>query len=392
MEYRFAERMEKLTGSAIREIFKLLGQPGIISFAGGMPSQKSFPVEEIAQISQELIESNGVAILQYGNTEGWDPLRESVRQIIQGRGIEAKMENILTLTGSSQGIELFTKLMINPGDTILCEAPSFLGALQTFASYQANVVGVQMDEDGMILEDLEEKIKLHTPKFLYTIPTFQNPMGVSLSNARRQRVAELTARYGVMVLEDDPYCDLRYEGEAQPSIKSFDDADNVIHLLSFSKTISPGLRVGAAIGNPQVIRKMAIAKQGMDTHTSNLSQAIVDAYIRSGRYQEHIREILPDYRDQRDAMLGRIREFPSGVTYTQPKGGLFIWAELPEAVNATELLKQAVEHNVAYIPGEHFYAQPGHSNTMRLNFSACPCETIQRGMDILKGVIEGAIR
>ena len=392
MEYQFAERMEKLTGSAIREIFKLLGQPGIISFAGGMPSKQSFPVEEIAQIAQELIERNGTSILQYGNTEGWDPLRESVREIVKARGIEAKMENILTLTGSSQGIELFTKLMINPGDTILCEAPSFLGALQTFASYQANVVGVRMDEDGMILEDLEEKILQHKPKFLYTIPTFQNPMGVSLSNARRQRVAELTAQYGVMVLEDDPYCDLRYEGEVQPSIKSFDAADNVVHLLSFSKTVSPGLRVGAAIGNAQVIRKMVIAKQGMDTHTANLSQAIVDAYIRSGRYQEHIQEILPDYRDQRDAMLGRIREFPSGLKYTQPKGGLFIWAELPEGINATELLKRAIQQNVAYIPGEHFYAQPGHSNTMRLNFSACPCETIQKGMDILKGVIEEAIR
>ncbi|PWL44252.1 PLP-dependent aminotransferase family protein [Christensenella sp. MSJ-20] len=387
-ELHFSDRMEGVSGSAIREIFKIVQKGNVISFAGGNPNPKTFPQEALADISARILRDNGAVILQYGQTEGWAPLYESIWQVLKPRGINPIEGGILPLTGSSQGIELFTKLMINPGDVILAEAPTFLGALQTFFSYQANVIGVKMDDNGMDMEDLERKIKAHHPKFIYTIPTFQNPTGVCLSNDRRQRMAELAAQYGVFILEDDPYCELRYLGDPQPSIMSFDQKGLVIHLMTFSKTVSPGLRLGAAVGNPTVIRKMVVAKQGADVHTANLNQAMVDAYIREGHYFNHVREILPSYKAQMEAMLDMFSLFPPEISYTRPSGGLFIWVELPEGQDAQAMLEKAVEAGVAYVPGQHFYAKDPKPNTMRLNFSASTPEQIRKGMEILANLLK----
>lgn len=388
MQFPFAERMQGVTGSAIREIFKLAGQQDIISFAGGLPSPASLPAEELADVSADVLRKDGSRVLQYGATEGWASLRESVCEVVKDRGIaDAQLENVTILTGSSQGIELATKLFINPGDVVLCEAPTFLGALQTFYSYEANVIGINMQDDGMDMDMLEQKIIECKPRLIYTIPTFQNPAGVTMSLAKRQRMAKLAEKYNVLVVEDDPYRDLRYAGEALPCIKSFDKAGMVLHLMSFSKTISPGLRVGAAIGNKDILRKLTVAKQGMDTHTSNLSQAVVDAYIRSGRYMQHIQEVVPAYRVQLSTMLSALESYPGGTRYTRPEGGLFVWLTLPEGIDAEPLLQQAIERKVAFIPGTHFYPGGGHENTLRLNFSASSPEQITEGMERLKQLI-----
>lgn len=391
MSYSFAARTEGISGSAIREILKLMVDPAIISFAGGNPSAESFPTEELAQLSASLLQSEGPRILQYGTTEGWAPLRESICKVVEPRGMHITADEVLILTGSSQGIELFTKISINPGDVVLCETPTFLGALQTFATYQAKVVGIPMEEDGMDMDALEQAIAQYHPKFIYTIPNFQNPMGITMSLAKRQRLVQLAAQTDTMVLEDDPYGSLRYAGEALPSIYSLDPTGHVVHLLSFSKTVSPGLRVGAAIGRPELLRQMTVNKQGMDTHTSNLSQALIDAYIRNDRYFSHIAEIIPAYREKLHTMLDGFVYFPQGTMHTTPQGGLFVWCELPDALSATECMQTAVDHKVAYVPGTHFYPEGGHDNTLRLNFSMCSVEQIQSGMQALGRVFTQAL-
>ncbi len=383
MHPTFATRMNSLSGSAIREILKMTENPDIISFAGGLPSAKSFPSQTIAELSSRLIREQGATILQYGVTEGWAPLRESVITVAKPRDIACSVENVLILTGSSQGIELFTKVMINPGDVIVCEKPTFLGALQIFASYQANVIGVEMDEDGVNIEKLEHAMAQYKPKFFYTVSTFQNPTGCTMSAEKRQKVVKLANRYDTYVLEDDPYGSLRYYGQALPAIASFDTEGRVVHLLSFSKTVSPGLRVGAAIARLDILRAMAVNKQGADTHTSNLSQAVVDAYIREGHYFSHIEQILPPYREQLKAMMDAFRYFPKGSKHTSPDGGLFVWCEVPDGIDTKQLAVKAAEHKVAYVPGTFFYPEGGYSNTMRLNFSASEPQRIEEGMRTL---------
>ena len=382
----FAKRFDKVTGSAIRDIFALLGQPGMISFAGGNPSPDSFPSSALAEISHRLINDNGSHILQYGGTPGIGRLKETVIGILQKRGIKAQPEQVIITSGATQGIGLAAKTLCNPGDVILAESPTFIGALQTFLSYEADVRGVEMDENGMIMDDLEQKIKRYSPKFVYTIPTFQNPTGRTLSASRRARMIDLCKKHDVLILEDDPYCDLRYSGEALPPIKSMDTTDNVIYLMSFSKIISPGLRVGAAVADKRIIAKYNIAKQGEDLHTPNLSQEIVDAYVRSGALETHIPHICTLYRQKRDAMLLALEGL--GLSVTKPDGGLFIWVQLPDGMDAVALFKQCVQAGVAFVPGTHFYPGGGHENTLRLNFSMASLEQIQTGMNKLKEVIK----
>jgi 2-aminoadipate transaminase len=304
------------------------------------------------------------------------------------RGIEASRDEVIITSGSTQGIGLAAKTLINPGDAVLAEAPSFIGALQTFLTYEANLKGVGMDDDGMDIDDLEQKIKKYRPKFVYTIPTYQNPTGRTMPQSRRVKMLEVCEKYGVLILEDDPYCDLRYSGDAVPPIKHFDKHNTVVYLMSFSKIVSPGLRVGAAIADRSIIAKYNIAKQGEDLHTSNLSQEMVNAYANSGKLGPHIEDIRSNYRQKRDAMLKKLEGFPRGVTYTRPDGGLFIWAELPEGMDGEKLFKQCVDEGVAFVPGTHFFPEGGHANTMRLNFSMPSLDQIDRGMDILKRVIE----
>ena len=386
-QIRFASRFDKVTGSAIREIFKVIAQPGMISFAGGNQSLEALPDRQVSELASYVLEKDGKAILQYGATEGYRPFLESLKAYVE-KQLGTEIPAVLPVTGSTQAMDLLCKAMIDPGDTVLVENPSFLGNLQCLKLYQANLVSVESDEQGLLPDDLEKKINQYHPKMLYTIPTFQNPTGKSLPEERRKAVAELANRYGMLVAEDDPYRDLRYEGQACHSIKYFDRNGWVMFLGSFSKIISPGLRVGYIAGDATVIRKCTVGKQSTDVHTSNLNQAIVDQYLRRDLLPAHIRNICSGYGAKMKQMLGCLESFPSGVRFTHPHGGLFIWAELPEKIDAVKMLSAAVERKVAYVPGTYFCVDGGHLNTIRLNFSNSTPEQIEKGMNTLKEIVE----
>ena len=390
-KYQFAHRFDQVSGSAIREIFKVIAQPGMISFAGGNPSPDALPDETVRVLSGEVLMKNGKVLLQYGATEGYPPFVESLKSYAQDQ-LHCEIPAVLPVTGSTQAMDLLCKALIDPGDTILVENPSFLGNMQCMKLYQANLVPVESDENGMVMEDLEAKIRNFRPKLLYTIPTFQNPSGRTLPEERRRRIAELACEYRVVVAEDDPYRDLRYSGTPLPAIKSFDQEGYVMFLGSFSKIISPGLRVGYIAGDPEIIRKCTVGKQSTDVHTANLNQAVVDQFIRRNLLPDHIRNICRNYGEKMNLMLAKLAEMPEGVRYTKPEGGLFIWAELPEQLNARALLGEAIEKKVAYVPGTHFCVNGGHENTLRLNFSNSTLEQIVAGMDILKDIFSSNIR
>ena len=382
----YARRFDHVSGSAIREIFKVIAQPGMISFAGGNPSLAALPDEKVRELASQVLAENGKAILQYGATEGYPAFVESLKDYLREH-LHLNPPAVLPVTGSTQAMDLLCKALINPGDRIIVESPSFLGNLQCMRLYEAELVPVNSDEDGLDPEHLEALIRKTKPKMIYTIPTFQNPTGRTLSLERRKAVAELAARYGVIVAEDDPYRDLRYRGEDLPTIKSFDTEGWVVFLGSFSKVISPGLRVGYLAGDAGIVRKCTIGKQSSDVHTANLNQAIVDQYLRQDLLPAHIRRITAGYAAQCETMLRHLSSFPEGVTFTKPEGGLFIWAELPEGLSAVELLQKAIAKKVAFVPGTHFYPNGGHENTLRLNFSASTLPQIEEGMTVLRELI-----
>ncbi len=388
----FAKRFDGITGSAIREILKLMGTPGMISFGGGNPASSALPEDTVSRLCQKVLKENGKNILQYGTTEGYAPLKESLAPYLKRQfGFEVKPDEILPVSGSSQAMDLICKALINPGDVILVENPTFLGNMQCMRLYQANVVPVESDEGGIRIDKLEEAILKHKPKMLYTIPTFQNPTGKTLAADRRSKIAALAEKYGFVVAEDDPYRDLRYSGTPLPSIKSYDKSGLVVFMGSFSKLISPGLRVGYIAAHPAILRKCVIGKQSADVHTATLNQAVVDAFFREDLLDSHVAAICKSYAMHLNAMLEELSYFPEGTNYLRPEGGLFVWAELPEGVDATSLLMKAVERKVAYVPGTHFFAEGGHQNTMRLNFSNSPIEKIHEGMGILRQVIAEAM-
>lgn len=387
----FASRFDGVSGSAIREIFKLIARPGMISFAGGNPALSALPDETVATILQDVMHRDGKTILQYGATEGYAPFLESLKDYAS-RQLGCDVPCVLPVTGSTQAMDLLCKVLINPGDVILVEDPSFLGNLQCMKLYQAQLVPVESDEHGIIVDKLEEAIIRYKPKLLYTIPTFQNPTGKTLAADRRQPIAELASRYGMVVAEDDPYRDLRYAGKTLPSIKSYDRDGWVVFLGSFSKIISPGLRVGYMVGDPRILRKCTIGKQSTDVHTANLNQAVVDQYLRCNLLPEHIASICQSYKAQMDTMLEELATFPEGTRYTRPEGGLFIWVELPEGIDTKPLLEKAVARGVAYVPGTHFYAHGGHENTLRLNFSNSTIQQIRTGMAVLRDVFAEAMQ
>ena len=382
----FAHRFDNVSGSAIREIFKVIAQPGMISFAGGNPSTYALPDEKVREISDQVLKSDGKRLLQYGATEGYPPFLESLKSYAESM-LGVSVPSVLPVTGSTQAMDLLCKALIDPGDTILLEDPSFLGNIQCMRLYQANLVPLQSDENGILTDDLEEKILQYKPKLLYTIPTFQNPTGKTIFTERRKKIAELANQYGVVVAEDDPYRDLRYSGNPIPSIKSFDTYGWVVYFGSFSKIISPGLRVGFMAGDSAILRKCIIGKQSSDVHTANLNQAIVDQFIRQNLLPEHIQNICGDYSKKMSLMLQKLSEFPKEVSYTKPEGGLFLWAELPQKINALELLQATIQKKVAFVPGTHFYVNGGHANTIRLNFSNSTTEQISEGMDRINKLI-----
>ena len=390
-----AERMQGVNGSAIRELFKLLGDPEIISFGGGNPAKECFPKEDIEKITAELLRDKSDVLLQYGATEGYLPLRKAyIEKILPDLGLTAELENVLALTGSMQGLDLICKVVVNPGDVVLVEEPSFLGALQTFNIAQAKLVPVPLHTDGIHVDELEALVREYRPVMFYTIPTFQNPTSWVSGIEARKAIARLAAEYDMIVLEDDPYASLRFSGEKLPTIKSFDTSGNVILMSSFSKTISPGMRVALCCGNAELIRKMTIAKQSADTHSPNLNQAIIAEYLNRDLLPEHIAEISKVYAHSASVMVEAMEEyFPDWVEYEKPIGGLFIWCTLPEGWDASELFKKAVARKVAFVPGVSFFTTSGKgNNTFRLNFSAEPEERIRKGIrtlgDLLKETAE----
>ena len=384
---KFASRFDGISGSAIREIFKLLAVPGMISFAGGNPAASALPDETCAELAKELLLDKGKILLQYGATEGYAPLRESLVPYLKDRfSFDCAADEILPVTGSTQAMDLLCKALIDPGDKVVVENPTFLGNMQAIRLYQAQLVPVDSDEDGIKVDALEEVFKREHPKMLYVIPTFQNPTGRTLSLERRKKIAALASQYGVIVAEDDPYRDLRYAGQELPSIKSFDTEGWVAFMGSFSKVISPGLRVGFLCANKTLLRKCTIGKQSSDVHTANLNQAIVDAYLRRGLLMPHVKEICKSYAQQMNTMLGLLSKCGGVARYTRPQGGLFIFAELNEGMDAVQLLTKCVDKGVAYVPGTYFYADGGHMNTFRLNFSMCSVEQIEKGMEKLNDV------
>ncbi len=387
-ESLFAEHMRPITGSAIREIFKLLAKPGMISFAGGNPSNTALEPEVVSGLAQEALSQYGTALLQYGATDGFNPFRESAAEFLRTAQVNCEAKDILPTQGGTQAFDVLLKALINPGDAVLCESPTFLGAIQAMREYNAKLVPMPTDHEGVIVEAAEELIKKHRPKLMYVIPTFQNPTGITLSLERRRALAALASKYGVVIAEDDPYRDLRYTGDALPPIQSFDEEGWVVYMSSFSKYVAPGLRVGAAaVRNPLLLRKMVIGKQSADTHSPLLTQAIVDAYLRKGLMPAHLARICADYKVQLDAMLDGFKYFPEGTVHTVPQGGLFVWAALPEGMDAMKVFTAAVENNVAFVPGTHFYTEGGHMNTLRLNFSMSDIPTINAGMERLGRVI-----
>lgn len=383
-ERKFASRFDNVSGSAIREIFKVIAKPNMISFAGGNPAMSSLPDEMVEEIASDCLKKDGKRILQYGATEGYPPLNESLKQYVNDN-LDINTDDCLILptTGSTQGMDLLCKALINPGDVILSEDPTFLGNLQCMNLYEAKVIGVESDKHGIIPASLEESVKKYKPKMLYTIPNFQNPGGTTLSEERRKPIAEIAAKYNFVIVEDDPYRALRYKGEHLHTIKHYDTANNVVYLGSFSKIISPGLRVGFMISAPDISRKCTIGKQSSDVHTANLTQAIVDGFIRRDLLPKHIESIRSDYKIKLESMAKHLDKFPKGTDYNIPDGGMFIFITLPEEYNASELLSKAVEKHVAYVPGTHFFINGGHNNTLRLNFTNSTPEDINKGMQIL---------
>lgn len=389
---RFAKRMEGMSGNVIREILKLTQASDVISFAGGLPSPESFPTDALRAIADTCLSGDLESLLQYSTSEGYPPLREFLASWSSRVGIEAAPDDTLILTGSQQGIDLASKALLDPGDVVLVEEPTYLAALQIFQLYQAKIVSVPGDASGMDIEALDKAILEHRPKMIYVIPTFRNPSGETWGHDRRRRLAERAGAAGVYVIEDDPYGALRYDGEPLPAVKSFDSAGRVVYLGSFSKIISPGLRVGYAIAPRELLRRMVIGKQATDVHTSNLSQRLVHGFCASGGLDSHLNRVCNIYGEKRDRMLDAMeRSFPDGAEWTRPEGGLFIWVRLATDLSTEDLLPVAVEkERVAFIPGTPFFADGSGRNTMRLNFSNASIENIDEGIGRLGRVIQQA--
>jgi 2-aminoadipate transaminase len=390
--HRFAQRTQRVKSSAIRELLKLTERPEVISFAGGLPAPEVFPVAEFQEACQRVLAEKGAAALQYGTTEGYQPLREMIARHASRYGIKSRPENVLITSGSQQALDLIGKLLINPGDRLLVEAPTYLGALQAFTVYGADYVEVATDDNGLCTELLDEALR-SGPKFMYVLPNFQNPGGTTLSWQRRVELVNLADKYGIPIIEDDPYGQLRYEGEHLPSLLVLDRENlsrdnghslgNVIYLSTFSKTLAPGLRLAWILAPEEVIAKLVQLKQGADLHTSTFVQMVTYEVARGGFLDEHVRHIRQVYRERRDVMLEALEEhFPPEVTWTRPAGGLFLWVRLPEGMNAVTLLEAALRENVAFVPGESFYAYGNGEGArhFRLNFSNAQPDMIREGI------------
>ena len=395
----FADRTQRITSSAIRELLKLTERADVISFAGGLPAPEVFPVREFAEAAARVLgdKHTSTQALQYGASEGYLPLREMIARHTSRYGLQVTPDNILITSGSQQALDLIGKILINPGDRILVESPTYLGALQAWNAYEAEYLPVPIDHEGMETDKLEAALR-SGPKFIYVLPNFQNPTGATLSLKRRERLVELADLYGVPIVEDDPYGQLRYENKHLPALVTLDGdgrnttggyRGNVIYLSTFSKILAPGIRLAWVVAPPEVIRKLVQAKQGVDLHTATFNQLVTYEVARGGFLDQHIRTIRQVYRERRNMMLQSMAEhFPVPVDWTRPEGGLFLWSTLPAGVDAARVLQSAIEHKVAFVPGAPFFPCGGGENTMRLNFSNATPENIREGIRRLGRVLE----
>lgn len=404
---RYAQRNQRMGRSMIRELLKIAVDPQIISFAGGLPAPELFPVTQLQEAACRVLSERGAQALQYGQTEGYLPLRQFICERMNRYGIKSEPSNVFITTGSQQALDLIGKLLINPGDRVLVEEPTYLGALQAWNAYQAEYISVASDDNGLRTELLENALRIG-PKFMYVLPNFQNPGGTTVPMERRLDLVRLSNKYGIPLVEDDPYGALRYEGEHLPPLVAL-DADfqtesglnghgymegNVIYLGTFSKTLAPGLRLGWVVAPIEVIDQLVMAKQGTDLHSSSLDQMLAYEALKTGFLDEHIRLIRQVYGERRDVMLQALeRYFPEGCSWTHPEGGLFLWARVPEWIDTGELMQEAVAARVAYVPGFAFYTDTNRGrNTMRLNFSNAQPAQIEEGIQRLGNLLKEKIR
>ena len=381
--FKFSKRVPADGTDAVGAILKAAADPKIISFAGGLPAPELFPVEGMKEATDKVYAEHGQQALQYGAAKGVTELRELIlKRVKEKENVDAKLENVMVTTGSEQAIDLVGKAFVNPGETVLVEEPTYLCALDVFRSYGANFVSVPMDDDGMKMDALEEALKAHPETALvYTVPNFQNPTGRTMPAERRKKFAELAAKYDVPVLEDNPYGDIRFAGEHVPSVKSFDHAGKVFYMSTFSKILAPGFRLGWLVADPKVIEKLTVLKQSADLHTDNLVQYVVTEFFKENDVDAHVKEISDLYGKRKQLMIDGIKKyFPKDVKYTDPEGGMFLWVEVPGVTDTVELFKQCLEHNVAFVPGDPFFAGKPQPGTFRLNYSNMQEDQIEVGL------------
>jgi 2-aminoadipate transaminase len=382
----FAERTTVMRSSAMRDLMAITARPDVISLAGGLPDTSTFPPQSFAAQMTRIAQESAAEALQYGPTEGFEETKDCILQVMGAEGMLPDPDDIIVTTGGQQAIDLVCKTLVDPGDVVICEAPTYPGAVPVFCSYQADVVQIECDEEGMRIDELEVLLERlaaegRKPKFVYSVPSFQNPAGVTLSLARRRRLVELARLHEILVVEDNPYGLLRYSGEPLPPLYQLDGGDYVIYIGTFSKILSPGIRLGWAVAPPPVMEKIVLGKQASDLCTSTLTQYFVREYFAEGRWQHYVDELIDLYRGRRDTMIEALREhFPAQATWTEPEGGLFLWATLPDYIDTSDLLAKALRENVAFVPGQAAFVDDRGGSSMRLNFSGVDDVEIREGI------------
>lgn len=400
IEKLFSKNAKNLKRSVIRELLKLTNKPEIISFAGGLPAPKTFPKNHLSEIVKEVINKDGDISLQYGATEGDELLKEEIIKLLNEDGIDnLEMKNVLPVTASQQALDMISKIFVNPNDPVILGMPSYVGAIGAFRRYRADMIGVPVDKDGMNMVKLEEKIKEinkegKTLKFVYVIPDFQNPAGITISKEKREKLLELAYKYDFIIIEDSPYRNLRYTGDNVPTIYSLYDKGHTVGLYTFSKIFAPGFRLGWIIGPENIIEKLVVAKQAMDLCTPPFSQRIAGYYMKKGYLTERIAKNVEIYRERRKTMLESLEKYMpdrDDISWTKPEGGMFLWLTLPDFIDTEKMFYDAIDENVAYVIGNAFFVNDGGNNACRLNFSYCAPEKIKDGIERLAGVIEREI-
>lgn len=393
-QFKYSKRVPADGTDAVGAILQAAADPKIISFAGGLPAPELFPVNEMKATVDKVFEEHGQEAMQYGAAKGVTALREVIQQHVKEKeNVDSELDNVLVTTGSEQALDLVGKAFVDPGDTVLVEQPTYLCALDVFRSYGANFASVEMDEDGMKMDALEEALKANpNTKLIYTVPNFQNPTGRTMTEERRKQLAELAEKYDVYVLEDNPYGEIRFAGQHVPAVKSFDKSGHVFYMSTFSKTLTPGFRLGWLVADKAVVNKLTVLKQSADLHTDNLAQFAVAQFFADNDVDAHVKEISALYGKRKDLMLEGIKKyFPEGVKYTDPEGGMFLWVEVPGVDDTVELFKECLEHDVAFVPGDPFFAGEVQPGAFRLNYSNMKEDQIEVGLKRLGAALTAAV-